>query len=406
MVSQIESEIVTISYAGERYYLGFSDKFFAIYDKLDRRGTFTEPVQIFQKTQEGWEQAWHLFSSWEPHCRQIPTKVVNVTHANEIDDEKTSAGMAGLDKNYSRPMIVLKSSATGLPEGRYQPIIFEPIKNPINMSIVTTGKKHSAMLSKQSSLNYKALLGNVISLFKAIFARIDDLIQNPSDALKYQRARFNSLISKRSVQPQRKAATVASNMVYSPAITPQHRSGSPKTFKLLPKQRSGTKYTYRKNSKSKIKSVLLFVIALVIGIGAVFGYMSYKNNEISKAFPGKAQSICSVLTAKVDPLAQQINANSQSQIQLITDISSIKIAQANAFYQLVSIAPQSLKAQITNVQANLATITAAETNLSNAIGASQTTQIVQDEKTLAALNATFNSNLTTSGIGTCATTSF
>ncbi|NNN22316.1 MAG: hypothetical protein HKL80_09995 [Acidimicrobiales bacterium] len=59
------------THVGERYILGFGDDFFAIYDKLERRDTPTEPVQSFPRTQEGWNDAWRLFASWEPRSHQV-----------------------------------------------------------------------------------------------------------------------------------------------------------------------------------------------------------------------------------------------------------------------------------------------------------------------------------------------
>ncbi len=417
MVSQLESETVSISYAGERYYLGFSDKFFAIYDKLDRRGTFTEPVQIFQKTQQGWEQAWHLFSSWEPHLRQIPTKIISVNHANDFNEFNSTAGVAGADKNYSRPAIVLKSVNTGVASGRYQPVTLIPVKNQVRDSIVGSASKQSKFASISSVIDFKALLKNLISILKAIFDRIDDLIQNPVDALKYQKARLVSFIGRDNkttknsamlnVKSNAKTASVksqpvASAPVYSPAIGTAGVKNK-KSFAKRSAIKHSHKVHYGKNRSSlkTLKSILILFGLLAVLACSAYGYQTYKNDRLASSFPSKAQSICSNLTAQANPLVQQINAGNQGKMQLISDIANLKIAQSNAVYSLLGVAPNGTKARLVQLQGNLSVIAKNETTLSNAIATSNTAQIAQTNSTLSQLNTSFNSELTAIGIGSC-----
>jgi len=62
------------SHIGDRYLLGYGDDFYAIYDRLERRPTPTEPVAVFPRTAEGWVSAWQLFSSWEPNSHPVSPK--------------------------------------------------------------------------------------------------------------------------------------------------------------------------------------------------------------------------------------------------------------------------------------------------------------------------------------------
>lgn len=62
------------SHIGDRYLLGYGADFYAIYDKLERRSTPTEPVAVFPRTADGWLSAWQLFSSWEPNSHPVSLK--------------------------------------------------------------------------------------------------------------------------------------------------------------------------------------------------------------------------------------------------------------------------------------------------------------------------------------------
>ncbi len=87
------------THVGERYILGFGDDFFAIYDKLERRDTPTEPVQSFPRTQEGWNDAWRLFASWEPRSHQV-----QLSRARRVEPAATPTALAPNPSGYKNTL--------------------------------------------------------------------------------------------------------------------------------------------------------------------------------------------------------------------------------------------------------------------------------------------------------------
>jgi hypothetical protein len=399
MVAQIQSDTVNISYAGDRYYLGFGDKFFAIYDKLDRRDNFSEPVQVFEKTQEGWEMAWKLFNSWEPHCHQIPVKTININSSKDSAVEDSSSQSGILDKNYLRPSIVLKSKETGVPAGRYTPITLMPLKSMTKTPIVGNATKSEHSLNNLLKSNAMAILHNVTSILKAVLIRIDDLIQNPKDAIKYHTYRLSKLNKKSSKSP-----STENKLLGTVYLAPNTKAAKTNTFK-----KAKTTFNYNKQPKFRasvkmtiLNSILIFGILAVL-VGGFLGYRSYQANEALKAFPQKSSIICSSLTARVNPLVSQLNSSSQSPINQITDITNIQIAQSDAYNQLSSIEPSALKANFQQMGSTLKQIKLNETALSNAIAANNGGAIIQLKSTLAQLNQSLNSLLLQAKIGNCVT---
>lgn len=62
------------SYAGDRFMLGYGNDFYGIYDKYERRDPPEEPVAVFPLTEQGWQEAWQLFSLWEPKSHPVSLK--------------------------------------------------------------------------------------------------------------------------------------------------------------------------------------------------------------------------------------------------------------------------------------------------------------------------------------------
>ena len=56
------------SHSGYRYLLGYGPDFFGIWDRQAPGG----PAVRFPRTDEGWNQAWHQFSVWEPKAVEVP----------------------------------------------------------------------------------------------------------------------------------------------------------------------------------------------------------------------------------------------------------------------------------------------------------------------------------------------
>lgn len=54
---------VTFSYSGYRFVLGHGTDFFGIWD----RQAPGPPIKRFARTDQGWTDAWKIFSAWEPH---------------------------------------------------------------------------------------------------------------------------------------------------------------------------------------------------------------------------------------------------------------------------------------------------------------------------------------------------
>jgi hypothetical protein len=82
------------SHAGEKFLLGYGDHFFAIYDRNERRATPSEPVAIFPRTDEGWAEAWKLFSSWEPKCHPIVAHQATKPHPSTLATAQSSAQLS------------------------------------------------------------------------------------------------------------------------------------------------------------------------------------------------------------------------------------------------------------------------------------------------------------------------
>jgi len=56
------TEAVQFAYTGQRFLLGYAGDSYGIYD----RSSPGQPVQRFPRTADGWRDAWHVYSSWEP----------------------------------------------------------------------------------------------------------------------------------------------------------------------------------------------------------------------------------------------------------------------------------------------------------------------------------------------------
>jgi hypothetical protein len=58
----IPSALPTFSHTGQRFVLGYTADAYGIWDRLAPG----PPVQPFPRTDEGWAQAWRVYSAWEP----------------------------------------------------------------------------------------------------------------------------------------------------------------------------------------------------------------------------------------------------------------------------------------------------------------------------------------------------
>jgi predicted component of type VI protein secretion system len=59
---------VVLTHVGDRFVIGYAPSFCGIWE----RRSPAEPVQRFPRTDDGWADAWLLFSSWEPLVRPVP----------------------------------------------------------------------------------------------------------------------------------------------------------------------------------------------------------------------------------------------------------------------------------------------------------------------------------------------
>jgi uncharacterized RDD family membrane protein YckC len=58
---------ITYTHAGYRFLLGYGSELCGIWD----RSAGQQPVTTFPRTDQGWQEAWHVFTSWEPESRAV-----------------------------------------------------------------------------------------------------------------------------------------------------------------------------------------------------------------------------------------------------------------------------------------------------------------------------------------------
>jgi hypothetical protein len=84
---------VRFSHSGERYVLGFGEKFFGIWD----RGVPGGPVSSYPRTDEGWQQVWQRFVALEPRAIEVPPASASTSDApGQPEGRAGPAGPAAL----------------------------------------------------------------------------------------------------------------------------------------------------------------------------------------------------------------------------------------------------------------------------------------------------------------------
>lgn len=70
----------TFTHNGQRYILGYGADFYGIWDRLAPG----PPVVRYPRTDQGWQEAWRTFISWEPHATGMGTSAALPTNGMAV----------------------------------------------------------------------------------------------------------------------------------------------------------------------------------------------------------------------------------------------------------------------------------------------------------------------------------
>lgn len=87
---EIPAPALAYTHAGDRFLLGFGSDFCAVWDRRSPSG----PVRRFPRTEEGWADAWRLFSDWEPSGQPVVSPAAGPAQRFAPSGEAAQSGTA------------------------------------------------------------------------------------------------------------------------------------------------------------------------------------------------------------------------------------------------------------------------------------------------------------------------
>ncbi len=416
------------THVGDRYILGFGDDFFAIYDKLERRDTPTEPVQSFPRTQDGWVQAWKLFVSWEPKSQELlstrarrprPETAINIT------GRSATSFSGSIPKSNLQPSSPLKGGRTAFLVNSAQGSVRSSVFKKPN------GSKNVDLRSDQIRSNFSALEGRKINTFRMPKGNFLKKLFSLNKQKPYQSFKTPFVIKantdfsaanpylNKSASHQSNAQNVKPALAPLPLTQPNRfsRYNVPETIKIQATKNTSSKPNHPsqetqnpfgfKRLKPKVSMpshfnqlwIKIGAVAIVLIIGAIAIFAS-TSNDPTASFLAKARPLCNQLFSQDVNQLKLVDTSNESPTSVISALNARSALETNTFNQLQQIAPSNNQA-LSQIFSQVSQAELQQRELALGIYQNNSISVLNLSQTLSSTDQTLNSELSSIGLGSC-----